>query len=41
MIIGIKLIKFKDNIKYSLSSSYNNNLNKFYNNMKSNKYKRK
>ena len=35
MIIGIELSRFKDNIKYSLSSSYNDNLNKFYNDMKS------
>ena len=34
MIIGIELSRFKDIIKYSLSSSYNNNLNKFYNDIK-------
>ena len=35
MIIGIELSRFKDNIKYSISASYNENLNKFYNDIKS------
>ena len=35
MIIGIELSRFKENIKYSISASYNENLNKFYNDIKS------
>ena len=35
MIIGIEFSRFKDDIKYSVSSSYNENLSKFYNDMKS------
>ena len=35
MIIGIESSRFKDKIKYHLSASYNENLNKFYNDGKS------
>ena len=35
IIIGVEFSRFKENIKYSVSSSYNPNLNKFYNDMKS------
>ena len=35
MIIGIEYSKFKDNIKYHISASYNENLNKFYTDGKS------
>ena len=35
MIIGIESSRFKDKIKYHLSASYNENINKFYNDGKS------
>ena len=35
MIIGIEFSRFKDKIKYHISASYNQNLNKFYNDYKS------
>ena len=35
MIIGIEFSRFKDKVKYHISASYNNNLNKFYNDGKS------
>lgn len=39
MIIGIESSRFKDKIKYHLSASYNENLNKFYNDGKSDNIK--
>ena len=39
MIIGIESSRFKDKIKYHLSASYNENLNKFYNDGKSSNIK--
>ena len=35
MIIGIEFSRFKDKVKYHISASYNENLNKFYNDYKS------